>query len=84
MFTCVVGGVETVIISYSELKALYFLLTADIVVLARKQPFKTHTQGDIHSGLSADVYGPLLSEIASPIICSALFVDSSACVVWLD
>lgn len=40
--------------------------------------------GDDHSGPSLDVYGPLLAEMPRPIICSAVLVDSSARLVWLD
>lgn len=49
----------------------------------QKTTFHTHTPGAGHSGLSVDVYGPLVTEIASPIICFAPLEDSSAFAVWL-
>lgn len=46
--------------------------------------FSLRTPGDDHSGPSLDVYGLLLAEMPRPIICSALLVDGSARLVWLD
>lgn len=49
-------------------------LQLDVLVLGSKRPFKNtySAAGDGHSGPSVDVYGRLLSEIAQPIISSAL------------
>lgn len=51
---------------------------------SEQKVFSLHTPGDDPSGPSLDVYGPLLAEMPRPIICSALLVDGSARLVWLD
>lgn len=51
---------------------------------SEQKVFSLRTPGDDHSGPSLDVYGLLLAEMSRPIICSAVLVDGSARLVWLD
>lgn len=78
------GSIHTVHIVGVKRKHWVFYSYSRHLGSCQKTTFHTHIPGDGHSGLSVDVYGPLLTEIASPIICSVLLADKSACAVWLD
>lgn len=61
---------DTFLFIHAEQKAIWGYYNYRYVGPCQKTTFQRHSLGDGQSGLSVDVYGPLLAEIANPVICS--------------